>query len=194
MNTSAFMLSLVGVLALGGALGGAFVGGIALGKSQEPEAAESAFGLRSTSGSDQPSSEQPSLESLAQLRQRLQSGELSPEELAQVQEQFQGRFGQDGDGFTPGNALAGTIGKVDGNVITINTAQGPLRATIAEGTTVQTTTEVPLADLLEGMRITVSGEPGDGGTIQATSIFVLPEDAGSLPAGGFRGGPRGGQR
>ncbi len=60
--------------------------------------------------------------------------------------------------------------------------------TVGPETTIQKTTEISLEDLIEGMRLTVSGERGEDGTVEATTIFVQPEGAGSFAGGGFRGG------
>lgn len=50
MNNKGFVLMLAGVLALGAVIGGAFVGGIALGKSQEAEAGQSSRTSEPASG------------------------------------------------------------------------------------------------------------------------------------------------
>ena len=217
MKAKSFVLLLVGVLALGGGLGGAFVGGIALGKSQDDEVAQVSLPTRQPSDGgqqslgpsngpaitglrDQAQSGDANQEDLAQLRQRLQSGEATEDDLARLRQQFQGQFGRGdgGTGFTGGGALTGTVERVNGNILTLNTPQGTLRATIGADTTIQKTEAIALEELIEGMRLTVSGARGEDGTVEASSVFVIPEGADGVlggPGGGFRGGlfgPRGG--
>ena len=113
--TKPFMLMLATFVVLGISLGGAFAGGVALGKSQDdsssltatsPLSAASRQQAVGSAGSGQlggpGESRQPgqgfagqgfserSPEELAQLRQRIQSGDISPEELAQIRQSFQG--------------------------------------------------------------------------------------------------------
>ena len=197
MNTKAFVLLIVAVLALGGGLGGSFAGGIALGKNQNVEAAQSITPPEPTTAPEQQASGQANPEALSDLRQRFQSGQVSQEEIAQLREQFGGQLGPGGGGQRfgggggGGGGLTGTIESIEGNILTVNTAQGPLQATVGTDTIIQRFAEGTLADLLEGMRVTVSGEPGEGGGLQATSIFLVGEGA----DGGFGGGlPFGGRR
>ena len=172
MNTKAFMLLLVGVLLLGGSIGGAFAGGMVLGKSQGEEAAGSSLPAQPGSG----------------LRQEFQ-GQLSQEQLDQFRQQFQGQVGQDagGLGFADRGGLTGTIEKIEGSTLTVNTAQGPLQATIGASTAIQRFAEGTLEDLLAGVQVTVTGQRGEDGTVEATSILITPEGVGGLP-GTFFGG------
>ena len=108
MDTKTFVLLLGVVIVLGGGLGGAFVGGMALGKSHGKEEA-----LR-TMPAQLPSD----------LSQGLQ-GQVTPEQFQQIRQQFQnqaGRMGA-GSGFAGRRGVAGTIEKIDGNTVTIDTAQ-----------------------------------------------------------------------
>ena len=122
---------------------------------------------------------QLSQEDLIELRQRIQSGEASLEELARIREQFQGRFGQgtggDGRGFPEGSVLAGTIESVEGNTVTVDTPQGLLQAMVGADTTIQKTDQGTLDDLEVGVQVTVIGQRGEDGAVQAVSISILPE-------------------
>ena len=91
MNTKAFVLLVVTVLVLGAGVGGAFAGGIALGRSQGDEGipATSAPAASSVTPGDQEPAEQPDQPDLSDLRQRFQSGEISQEELAELRQQFE---------------------------------------------------------------------------------------------------------
>ena len=182
MNTKAFVSLLVAVLVLGGGIGGAFVGGIALGKSQVAEAAP----VVAPTAALTPGSVQQSF-----------GGALTSEQRDQFRQQFQGQFGGadggrtfSGRGFSRGGGLTGAIEKIEGNTLTINTAQGPLLATVTAETTIQQVVEVTIADLLAGMQVTVIGAPGEGGAMVASTILVVSEGQDSILGGlGFFGGP-----
>ena len=193
MTGRSFTLLIGVVVALGISIGGAFVGGLALGKSQEAEAAQvtpelpaPSVGFGQSDGAD--------AASLDLLRQRIQSGDATPEELAQLRQQFQSRGQFGGGGFGGGRlggsglaqGLTGTIDAVDGNVITVDTPQGPLQVTVTDETAIQLFSGGSLADLLEGLRVTVIGQRQDG-TVQAQSILLLPEGSQSFFGGGFSG-------
>ena len=185
MNTKAFISLMVAVLVLGAVVGGSFLGGLTIGKSQETDAAASVTPV--PEGSDLTDGL-----TLGRLREQAQSGQLSQEDLAQLRQQFQGQFGGGGPGgggfaggarFGSGGGLVGTIEKIEGDTITVNTSQGTLLATVADDTTIQKMIEVTSAELTEGTRVTVAGARGEDGTVQADSIFVLPEDASEFGGG-----------
>ncbi|MBI4200581.1 MAG: hypothetical protein HY535_08945 [Chloroflexi bacterium] len=164
MTTKAFVLLLVVVLALGGSIGGAFAGGMAMGKSQGKKEASSALPARSTSGAGQ------------QFQ-----GEMSQEQLQQLRQQFQGQSGQGSrTGFMGGGGLTGTVESVQGNTLTVNTPQGPLRAAIGADTTIQKLAKGTLQDLTKGLRVTVVGQRGEDGTLAAQSVLITPEGAGEF--------------
>ena len=206
MNTKAFMTLLITVLILGAALGGAFAGGIALGKSQEDGETESTPTAPQSGATGQEIQGESGVPSLDQIRQRIQSGEITQEELAELREQFQGQGGAAGGGggfaggggafggrgFGGGGGLVGTIEKIEGNVLTVNTQQGPLLATIGADSTIRMFSEGTLADLLTGTRVTVTGQRGEDGTVQATLVLITPEGAEGFFGGGL--GDGGGQR
>ena len=130
--TKSFMLLLVVFLALGVALGGAFAGGVAFGKTQGGE--------------------------IALLQ------EANP-----LRQQFQNQSHRGG--------LTGVIEKVDGNIVTVKTSQGPLSATLGADTKIRRFAEGTLSDLQPGMRVTLIGQPGVDGTVEARSVLLNPEDA-----------------
>ncbi|MCH8089250.1 MAG: hypothetical protein IH955_04490 [Chloroflexi bacterium] len=144
-------------------------------------------------------------EDLAQLREQLQSGEIDPETLEQLRQQFQDRSGQGfggrgfggrgfgdqgftGQGFRDQNALTGAIEGIEGNTVTVNTSQGPLQVTVGDDTIIQRFAEAASTDLQEGKQITVFGQSGEDGTVEATFILITPEGAGGFFGGGFFGG------
>ena len=206
MSYKAFVLLLVIVLVLGGGLGGAFAGGVALGKSQGDGAVPAAntIAAPTLTPSNQGLSGQPSQSDLAEIRQRIQSGEVTQEELSQLRQQFQGQAGGGPGGLGFGGAggqgtlgrggLVGTVESLDGNTLTVNTSQGPLQASLGEDTVIQMFAEGSLSDLKVGTRVTVTGQRGEDGSVQANSILLIPEGQEGVFGGGFAGGGRGGVR
>ena len=181
MKSKAFVSLLIGILVLGGGLGGAFVGGIALGKSQVAEAAQV----------------DPSA-ALTPESARQSFGALSSEQRDQLRQQFQAQqdHGSDarssfGGSFSGRGGLTGAIEKIDGNTLTVNTPQGPLLATITAETTIQKVAGLTVADLLAGMQVTVIGAPGEDGAMVARTILVVPEGQDSIFGGGGAFGARG---
>ena len=199
MSSKAFVLLLVIVLVLGAGLGGAFAGGIALGKSQGDEelpAVNTPAPTLVTLPNQEPAG-QPDQPDFADIRQRLQSGEITQEELAQLRQQFQGQAGgvrggqgfggAEGQGGFGGGGLVGTVESLDGNTLTINTTQGPLLAALGEETVIQMFAEGSVSDLDVGTRVTVTGQRSEDGTVEAVSILIVPEGGQGFPAGGFGG-------
>ena len=82
MNTKPVLLVIAVVAALAVSAGGAFAGGIALGKSQANDAAEA------TVAADTQATGGTGALDLDALRQQFQSGDFDPEAFAQLQEQF----------------------------------------------------------------------------------------------------------
>ena len=197
MSSKSFVLVLVGVLVLGGTIGGSFVAGLVVGggDSAEAEAAANVVTLPSPggSGATAQTTEAPPVGSLslAEIRQQVESGELTQDDVAQLRQQFQrGGIGGATGGFEgglAGGALSGALESVEGDKITVNTAQGPLQVTIGPETVIQRTEVVTLTsdDLVEGIQVRVAGERNEVGVVEAVSIFVVPE--GDAAFGGFGG-------
>ena len=130
-------------------------------------------------------------EDLAQIRERFGSGDASTEELAQPRQQFGGRFGGGpGQGF--GGGITGTVETVDGNQVTVETADGPRIVTIGLETVIQKSTTGTLEDLQQGVRIAAFGSPGDEEGVEARFVVLLPEGGGGPFGDGlFFGGSQG---
>lgn len=92
-----------------------------------------------------------------------------PQQAIPPRQQFQNQSHRGG--------LTGVIEKVDGNIVTVDTSRGPLSATLGVSTTIRRFAEVPPSDLQPGMRVTLVGEPGADGTVEARSVLLNPEDA-----------------
>ena len=204
MSTKGFVSLLVGVLVLGVAIGGSFLGGLVIGKGQEAEAAASVAPVPQPPAAVPQTSGQTDGQTLGSLREQFQSGELSPEDLAALRERFQGQAGggRPGGGgfgggggpggggfgggarFGGGGGLTGTIERVDGNTITVNTPLGALQATTGDDTIIQKFTEGTIADLQAGLRVSVTGQRAGDGTVVATSILITPEGGEGFSGGG----------
>ena len=193
MSTKGFVSLLVGMLVLGAAIGGSFLGGLVIGKGQEAEAAASVAPVPQPPTAVPQTSGQTDGQTLGSLREQFQSGELSPEDLAALRERFQGQAGGGGPGgggfggrtrLGGGGGLTGTIERVDGNTITVNTPLGALQATTGDDTIIQKFTEGTMADLQAGLRVSVTGQRAEDGTVVATSILITAEGGGGFSGGG----------
>ena len=119
-------------------------------------------------------------EDLAQLREQFGSGDASPEALTQPRQQFGGRFG---------GGVTGTVEKVDGNHVTVETADGPRTMTIGEETVIQKSTTGTIEDLQQGVRVTAIGST-EGEPVRF--VVLLPEGGGGpFGEGLFFGGRQG---
>ncbi|MDA1096626.1 MAG: hypothetical protein O3B84_05160, partial [Chloroflexi bacterium] len=204
MGTKPFMALLAIVVVLGFGLGGAFVGGIAVGKTQaDTEAsavAEASARPAANTAQQQLEATAPlSADQLSNTRQRLGSGDISPEELTQLRQQFRAQGGAGGDGgfggfggggarggngaLAGGSRITGTIEAITDGVITLNTQQGPIEVAVGTETTIELTRPGELGDLAVGGTVTVVGTRGDDGTFGAATVTVVPE--GRVGAGGF---------
>ena len=207
MNARPFIFAVAAVVVLGIIIGGAFIGGVAVGRTQaEPEPqisfpqAPSAQGGMAAGGAGGGQIDQAQIQ---QLRQRAQSGEITPEEMQQIRAQMQagGGTGAGAPGEAPveaGGRTMGTVKSVEDGLLTVETFQGTVQVNVGADTTIQGLTEVQLSDVEVDSMAVVVGESTESGEFDASSVIVLPE--GVLPgAGGFRrpgagpGAGRGGQ-
>lgn len=176
MGNKAFLAFIAAAIVLGLGLGGAFAAGVAVGRSQDS-------GQAATS-TDTPAFTPPSAPAFAPQGAQ---GELSPEQLEQFRQQIGQRFGEGGafplgGGGLAARALTGDIESIDGNVITVNTPQGPLQATLSDDTAIQVFSQGVPQDLETGQQVVISGERNEEGVMEATEILVTPE--GDLFGGG----------
>jgi hypothetical protein len=79
----------------------------------------------------------------------------------------------------------GTVTKIDGTVLTLNTAQGPVTVNVSSNTAIQKTVTGSISDLHEGESLSVRGSRDANSNITATSIRIQPEGQGAPnpPAG-----------
>ena len=180
-----FAILLAGMLVFGLALGGAFVAGTIVGGGDEETTATTSPSIPAPTTGGQASGGQALRQ---QLAAQAQSGNLTPEQIAQLRQQFGGGAAGGGaaggaaagGGFLAGSALQGTIEGIEGDVITLNTFQGTIRVTVPSEATIQVTKTGVIGDLSNGMAVTVTGERSEDGTFTAENVIGLPE-------GGFRG-------
>ena len=198
MSNKGFMLTVVAVLILGGMVGGAFVAGLVVGGGSDEEEAPNVLTLPPPGGSEAPTTGASSgdIQSLGEIIQRVQSGEMTQEEAVQLRQMFQGGGfggpgGRLGAGLAGGGVLSGTVESVEDGKIVVNTPQGSLEATIGPETVIQRTEVSVLTadDLTEGVQVQVVGQPSETGVVDAASIFVVPEGAGGFGGFGGRGIP-----
>ena len=150
MKRRPFVLLIVAFLVFGGAIGGAFVGGITVGQQRGQERAGQRL--------------QP--QSPDSTRQQSQSPRLG-----------QGSGSQTSSPLGSGSGLTGTIEKVEGNTLTVNTPRGSIRATLGQNTVIQKSSVISPNDLKPGQRVTVVGQRGQDDTVQARSIVLVSEGA-----------------
>lgn len=83
-------------------------------------------------------------------------------------------------GTAAGRGVLGTVEKIEGNILTITAATGgSTQVTIGQDTPLQKTAAASRDELKPGVRVMVVGQPGTGGSLVASSIQVLPADAGT---------------
>ena len=107
-------------------------------------------------------------------------------EIAQARARFRsGALGGGGGGGGGGRGgLRGTVTGIEGNTITLETSQGPLQVAVAEGTEIRLFSLGTVEDLTTGTTITVAGQRGEDGSLEASAITVVPEGADGFPLGG----------
>ena len=189
MSTKSFFWLVAGTLVVGVGIGAAISVVVALGDGAAVGTGQTSIPAQSTSGAILQSPDRVGPPSPDQLQEENQSGETSPAELGQLGQQPQGQAGQGGleSGAIEGDSLTGTIEKIEGDTVTLNTPQGLLQAITAADTTIQMFSQGTAADLDAGVRVTVIGQRGEDGMVEARSISVIPEGAEGLFGLGFAG-------
>jgi hypothetical protein len=186
-------LFLVGVVAvLGVGLGLAFVGGLAVGagraEATTPVPVSPAF---SPGGSQSGGAGQS-----AALQQRLQGAGSIDQSAAGPGRQFQRPDeAMPPMAFMAGRAgLMGTVTGIDGDILTIETSQGMVRAVIGENTSITRIDPATAADLEDGAAVRIMTRESEGGALEAVSITIITEvESGLMELGPLERGefPRG---
>ena len=81
----------------------------------------------------------------------------------------------------PGGGTTGVVKTVDGDVLTISTAQDVTTVNLTDATTVQQTVNGTLADLQPGVRVRVQVQTDDQGAISASQIVILDDSQAGQP-------------
>ena len=210
--TKAFMGFLVAALVLGVALGAAFAGGVAFGKSQGDDTGQpQAFGRFQQGEGAQPGGQfnrpgqgQPP----AGVRPEGSSGRATgqgssngPADMPPTGEQRDGR--NDGPAFQRGErqgagvgrpgspSVFGTIQSVEGTQLTVETRQGATNVSVGPDTRVYRLVEASTDDLQPQAQVRATGPRSDEGLVEAASVVIVPEGGQDalFPGGGRRPSP-----
>lgn len=206
--TKAFMGLLVAALVLGVALGAAFAGGVALGKSQGGDTGQpQAFGRFQPGEGAQPGRQfnrQGQDQTAAGARPggpgqaAGQGSSNGPADRPQTGEQQDGQ--NDGSAFQRGDrqgagggrsgaaGVFGTIQSVEGAQLTVETRQGETSVAVGPDTRVYRLVEASSEDLQPQAQVRVMGPRSDEGLVEASSVVLVPEGGQDalFPGGGRR--------
>jgi hypothetical protein len=86
-------------------------------------------------------------------------------------------------GFFGGRGTTGQVKSIDGNVLTLSTAQEVVTVNLSNTTEIQKTVSGTVSDLQPGMRVIVSGQRDNSGSITASQIQILAGGQGGGGAG-----------
>ncbi len=188
MNTKNFLIVLVGAAVAGVLLGGAFITGVALGRTQADEGPE-------VSTLQAPTAPEATTETtlvqidpaeMQRLRQQVASGEITQDEVVgRIRSRLGSQAGPGGFGsFAPSGGLTGTVSSTDEGSISLETGGGrTVQVAVGPDTKVRALKDIPLSDLARDSNVFVTGEQSDSGGFQASAVFVIPEEG----LGVFRG-------
>ncbi len=189
MDTKPFLALMGAFLVWGGTIGGAFIVGRATGSEGGTPAASAfqqpAAGQGFTSSFSQDQLGQPGLDMKGVTPGQPGAGQG-------ITSAAPGR-GATGGGtvlLRPGQGTRGTIEGIEGNILTLNTPQGPVKVAVSDGTVIQKSVKGAIGELSAGMSVTVMGQRADDGTVQAEMVLVTPE---GLAGPGSLQAPGGGQ-
>lgn len=149
-----FMGLLIVIIVVGGAVGGAYGAGMAVGKGSVslPPQAQAVLG----------------------------AGDLASAAAARGGAAGAGASGGAAAYGAGGSAVMGTVEKLEGNTLTVSTqGGGTTQVGLAESTVVRKLADAPKDELKQGVRVVVTGQQGTGGAVIASSIQIIPADAAS---------------
>lgn len=176
-----FLVLLMGALVLGGGLGGAFAGGVALGKSQGNGLATggSPSPIASRVGQEAPGQSDQALQD--RFQRRSQPGGLDRQGRDRPRQESAGQRGATagGHGFSHRAGLMGIVEKVEDSTVMVNTPRGRLQATVGADTSIRRLAQGSVADLPTGAWVKVAGQRVGDGAVEARWILVIPELKGS---------------
>ena len=136
-------------------------------------------------------------EEIQDLRQRLQSGELSEEEAQQAFQRLRSQFG-DGRGGPGGSQVAGSIESLEESSLTVATDVASVSVNVGADTVIRITSVLEPTALADDTQVMVVSERLEGKTL-ARVITIIPEGQTGFRGGGLgrlgggQGAPGGGQ-
>lgn len=195
MTNKAFIVTLVMVMFWGGGIGGAFAAGLNVGQTRGENAMHLEEQLQSslvppTQNGDNQGLVRDRLDDLSpEQRRRLDA--LSPEQRRQLMQRFaegggsgegRMRIQQAQESALPGGVrLTGTLERIEGNIVTLRTAQGSLDVNLNDETNIFVSTKSNYSALrwFIGDRAIIAGQRADDGGVIVQSVTVPPEGVGS---------------
>ena len=174
--TKTFSLFLMLALVLGVSLGGAFVGGVVLGKSQGQTSTEEREAGRLSSEAGRQSPGQFGGDRSDRPNRGFRPGGSLEQGQEGSRDRLRDRADLDSDGRRFGDraGIFGTVERVDGDNVTVTTPRGPVTVTVGPETAIQRMVEGSLQDLKEEVRIRVIGPRDEEGNVQARAIILIP--------------------
>jgi len=92
--------------------------------------------------------------------------------------------GTNGQARVFGGGSFGTIKSIDGNTITLTTAQNTeVKITLSDTTRIEKTTSGATSDLTTGLEVSVNGQRDSNGNITATQVTIIPAGSFQAPSG-----------
>ena len=195
MTNKAFIVTLVMVMFWGGGIGGAFAAGLNVGQTRGENAVQLEEQLQSslvppTQNGDNQGLVRDRLDDLSpEQRRRLDA--LSPEQRRQLMQRFaegggsgegRMRIQQAQESALPGGVrLTGTLERIEGNIVTLRTAQGSLDVNLNDETNIFVSTKSNYSALrwFIGDRAIIAGQRADDGGVIVQTVTVPPEGVGS---------------
>ena len=117
----------------------------------------------------------PDRSQMLEIQQRIQSGEISEDELQELRANFVGRASaqtpKDLAGKSANRRLSGIIEIIDDNFISIDSVKGPVKIHVDDKTYL--TTIIDLAELRIGVQVDIVLENSNDNSLVAQSITVL---------------------
>ena len=184
MTNKAFIVTLVMVMFWGGGIGGAFAAGLNVGQTRGENAVQLEEQLQSSLVPPTQNGDNQGL-----VRDRLD--DLSPEQRRQLMQRFaegggsgvgRMRTQQAQESALPGGVrLTGTLERIEGNIVTLRTAQGSLDVNLNDETNIFVSTKSNYSALrwFIGDRAIIAGQRADDGGVIVQSVTVPPEGVGS---------------
>lgn len=185
MSNRSFTILILTAVFAGCLLAGSFTAGLLLGKREVNDSSTvdiTVPTVPSRAEITMPNSSDTQT-SFAQMRERLQSGELTQEEAQALREQFRNQFADAGSASIRGRfggdrgqgGLVGIIKNIEGDIVTVEGSQGEFVLKVLDATVIRQISEIKTDQLSLGIRINVSGSPDENGVLEARSITLVPE-------------------